>query len=948
MRRRSAQCPARFEWTQFVRAVGPCLLAALLLVFFIKSEVIVRADRNIEPNISLYSPFLFTCDYYASPTGSPSGTGSLSNPWSLQTALSNSEVILAGSTLCLRGGTYRGKFQSILNGVTVRAAPNESPVIDGYLYTTLVGDIDLLTTTITVADASAFIIPRRDGGANSLIVDGEALFINSITGNTIEVTRAAAGSSTVAVPHLSGTLVRLAGDQLFTSGNNTTYQGIEIKNSDPLRNWITDGGEGLRGAGIFNTGNGNKFVNLVVHDNLNGIFSGSSSSNTEVYGTLSYNNGMFDNTAQGKGHGMYLENMSGYSRIYDNIVLNNFGLGTQCYGRTAAYLGGDLQGNVFSNSGAPLGLPLRHHNLLIGAETQRVPDILVQGNYLFHPHDINGYNMTYGYGAGVDDGRILNNYFVGGGGIGLELTDVTNVTATGNKFYTTNFLGVNIQAHELPYTINNNTYYSVQPTSREFGDATRVTNLTFANWQAATGFDSTSTITASSMPNTVIVRPNAYEAGRANIIVYVSSGAPSVSVNLSTSGLVNGQPYTIKNASNYNGAAAAAGVYNSASPTINLPLFGASSLVAVPVGSTYLPSTTLPQFGSFILIPSPIPATPTPTNTPTNTPTATSTSTNTATSTPTATPIAFVNGTITYGNAIGSPSTRYVSNVLISGAGLPSSWALSDFPNGAYSLGVGLGAYTVTPSKTGGQNNAINSFDAAKISTYVTGITTLNTAQQAAADVTGNGVVNSFDAAQVARYVVNMQPYGLTGTWKFTPANRTYLSVGTNLGGEDYSALLMGEVSGNWNNTGARPSNNCGPEKSASIAVANLSAPANGQIIVPISVLGISNRGIISYEFDLKYDPNVVQPLANPVETGGTLSRGLFAVSNSERPGLLRVVVYGPIPIESDGVLLNIKFIVVGTPGTRSPLIWERFLINDGEPQSLANGSIELLSAHPE
>lgn len=947
MRRRFAQCPLRFEWTQFVRAVGLCLLAALLLGLFIKNEGIVRADRNVEQNTSLSSPSLFTCDYYASPTGSPTGTGSLSDPWSLQAALSNSTVIVAGSTLCLRGGTYRGKFQSILNDVTVRAAPNENPVIDGYLYTTLVGDIDLLTTTITVADASAFIIPRRDGGANSLIVDGEALFINSITGNTIEVTRAAAGSSTVAVPHLSGTLVRLAGDQLFTSGNNTTYQNIEIKNSDPLRNWITDGGEGLRGAGIFNSGNGNKFVNLVVHDNLNGIFSGSSSSNTEVYGTLSYNNGMFDNTTLGKGHGMYLENVAGYSRIYDNIVLNNFGLGAQCYGRTAAYMGGDLQGNVFSNSGAPLGFPLRHHNLLVGAETQRIPDILVQGNYFFHPHDINGYNMTFGYGAGVDNGHILNNYFVGGGGIGLELTDVTNVTATGNKFYTTNFLGVNIQSHELPYTINNNTYYSVQSTSREFGDATRVTNLTFANWQAATGFDSTSTITASAMPNTVIVRPNTYEAGRANIIVYVSSGAPSVSINLSTSGLVNGQPYTIKNASNFNGAAAAAGVYNSASPNINLPLFGASSLVAIPIGSTYSPSTTLPHFGSFILIPSPIPSTPTPTNTPTNTLTATNTPTNTATSTPTATPVFFVSGTVTYDNAIGNPSTRYVSNVLINGAGSPSSWALSDFPNGTYSLGVGLGAYTVTPSKTGGQNNAIGSFDAARISAYVSGNTTLTAAQQAAADVTGNGSVNSFDAAQVARYAVNIQPYGLTGTWKFTPASRTYLSVGANVGGEDYTALLMGEVSGNWNNTGARPANNSRTERGASITAANLLSPASGQITVPVSVEGIANKGIISYEFDLKYDPRVIQPLSNPIETSGTVSRGLFAVSISGEPGLLRVVVYGPIPIQTDGVLLNLKFIVVGAPGATSPLVWDRFILNDDEQPTLTtNGLVELTSIH--
>ena len=37
------------------------------------------------------------------------------------------------------------------------------------------------------------------------------------------------------------------------------------------------------------------------------------------------------------------------------------------------------------------------------------------------------------------------------------------------------------------------------------------------------------------------------------------------------------------------------------------------------------------------------------------------------------------------------------------------------------------------------------------------------------------------------------------------PVNRMYPSVTSNIVGEDFIALLMGEVSGNWTNTGARP-----------------------------------------------------------------------------------------------------------------------------------------------
>lgn len=165
-----------------------------------------------------------------------------------------------------------------------------------------------------------------------------------------------------------------------------------------------------------------------------------------------------------------------------------------------------------------------------------------------------------------------------------------------------------------------------------------------------------------------------------------------------------------------------------------------------------------------------------------------------------------ITGTITYGNTITGPPPPFVSNVLLSGSGsLPIS-ALTEFPGGTYTLsGFGTGAYTVTPSKTGGVNGAISSFDAAKIAQHASGIPPgLNSIQLVVADVSGNGSVTSFDAGQVARYASAISGSGSTGTWIFTPVNRTYPSVVTSITGQDYTALLMGEVSGNWTNTGSR------------------------------------------------------------------------------------------------------------------------------------------------
>ena len=163
-----------------------------------------------------------------------------------------------------------------------------------------------------------------------------------------------------------------------------------------------------------------------------------------------------------------------------------------------------------------------------------------------------------------------------------------------------------------------------------------------------------------------------------------------------------------------------------------------------------------------------------------------------------------ISGTVSYGNAIGNPSQRFVSGVFLNAVGSINVSTTSDFPGGNYSLtGFGIGSYTVTPSKTLGVNGAITSFDAAKIALHVAGTTTLTGNQLIVADVSGNGTISSFDAGQIARYAAGVPGSGSTGNWIFAPANRNYASVTSNVKGEDFVALLMGEISGNWANTAA-------------------------------------------------------------------------------------------------------------------------------------------------
>jgi hypothetical protein len=152
----------------------------------------------------------------------------------------------------------------------------------------------------------------------------------------------------------------------------------------------------------------------------------------------------------------------------------------------------------------------------------------------------------------------------------------------------------------------------------------------------------------------------------------------------------------------------------------------------------------------------------------------------------------------------------------------------------------------------------------------------------------------------------------------------------------------MGDVSGNWDD----PSSHrfaYGPAKSTSVSAAHMTAVPGGEVTIPVNVQGSSDKGIIAYEFDLRYDPKVIQPQANTVDLARSVSSGLRAVVNATQPGLLRVVVYGPMPITSNGVLLNLRFTAVGQAGDISPLTWERMIFNEGDPMTtVTDGQIDL------
>ncbi|HMV87797.1 MAG TPA: putative Ig domain-containing protein [Blastocatellia bacterium] len=291
-----------------------------------------------------------------------------------------------------------------------------------------------------------------------------------------------------------------------------------------------------------------------------------------------------------------------------------------------------------------------------------------------------------------------------------------------------------------------------------------------------------------------------------------------------------------------------------------------------------------------------------------------------------------ISGTISY---CVTPATK-VQGVTVNAVGSQPASATTDGAGFYLLSNLGGGAYTVTPTKTGG-GNGISSFDASLLAQHVAGLITLTACQQTAGDASNNGALSSFDASLIAQFAAGITNAGsLAGTWKFVPANRAYPSVNGNLTGQNFDVALVGDVSGNWT-----PSGNASSHKTAQIPISlpNASAASGASLTIPIIVGNLTGLGVMSYDFDLSFDPTVLQLQNTPVDAAGTLS-GAMTITPNAMTGRLRVSAFGIGAMTGAGTLLNLKFNVVGAAGSATALAWQGFLFNEEAQNSLANGSV--------
>jgi hypothetical protein len=386
---------------------------------------------------------------------------------------------------------------------------------------------------------------------------------------------------------------------LQVSGGYVTFRDFEIMSSDTKRTTSISGSNPddiRRGHGINVRGPNNRFINLIIHDTTQGIAAWTDAPDTEIYGCIIYNNG-WQAPDRAHGHGIYLQNATGWKTVRNNIIFNQFERGIQIYGSDSALLRNiRVDHNVSFNNGILSKNREISANLSISGGKDGPAGMFITNND-FYGNSLKGL-LELG-GDPNNDLTFENNYTAHR----ARFRYWKNLKVSGNTFIRdTTLLEYYRNSSGTTVSWDKNNYFCEELLYSPFalyirsGSSVSGSGLTFPNWKSKAGVDSNSTYTKGK-PSGVrtVVRPNIYEPGRAHIVVYNWARTSSVSINLS-SVLSSGQKYEVRNAQNYFASPVTTGTFGGS--TISIPL--GSLAPATPIGASVPPSSS-PTFYVFVV-----------------------------------------------------------------------------------------------------------------------------------------------------------------------------------------------------------------------------------------------------------------------------------------------------------------------------------------------------------
>ncbi|MBM4018544.1 MAG: hypothetical protein FJ288_09495, partial [Planctomycetes bacterium] len=250
------------------------------------------------------------------------------------------------------------------------------------------------------------------------------------------------------------------------------------------------------------------------------------------------------------------------------------------------------------------------------------------------------------------------------------------------------------------------------------------------------------------------------------------------------------------------------------------------------------------------------------------------------------------------------------------------------------------GAYTLTPAKTDDVAE-ITAYDASLVLRAAVGLITLTPDQVLAADVNRNGMVTSMDAFYILQKSVELIDVPFPGAgrvWLFKPENRPYSLLVADQTGQNFTAILIGDVSGNWTHPGGGqggviPLNS----PSAALLLPTVESHNAEQVVLPLS---ITFAGVEVYSADIiiSYD---VSALALESVAPGAVAAGCGYAFNTSQPGVIRAGFASSQPLAAGGTLMELTFDVVGTLQAPAPVSFVVAELNEGQIEASAHdGSV--------
>ena len=301
---------------------------------------------------------LRAADWHVAVDGKPDAAGTKEAPWDLESALLGKQKVAPGDTVWIAAGTYKHPDRKLGSpGYTVKLA----------------GEKDKPVHVRAMPGARVTV----DGGL-SVQPPSTRLWIRDL--------------------------------EILVSENFTMSREVNEPGSHPKsynRPW--------GGLNVY-TGQGCKYINLVIHDNAQGVSFWSRATDSELYGSIIYDNG-WKAPDRGHGHAIYTQNQHGTKTIADCIMTGGYSYTMHAYGSSRAYVDNYLvEGNIAYDAGT---------FLIGGGRPSR--GIRVLGNVLYRVPMQLGYSAPYN-----EDCEVRNNVIISGD---LVVKGFKQVTKEGNQVF---------------------------------------------------------------------------------------------------------------------------------------------------------------------------------------------------------------------------------------------------------------------------------------------------------------------------------------------------------------------------------------------------------------------------------------------------------------------------------------------------------------------------------